>query len=171
VNRAVSNAGPLLVLAKLNLLHLLETLYDQVHIPHSVYRETVVEGLRYGHEDARRLSRFLERVGWQAEDVPTGRIPDDLRDVSLDTGERDALALALCKGDACVLMDESLGRAYARQLGLDVRGSLGVLVEAYHQSILDADRFRSALDEIVRRHDIWISPTLVKLVLWEVLGE
>lgn len=42
----VSNAGSLIVLAKLNLLHLLKELYGRVHIPRSVYDETVTEGLR-----------------------------------------------------------------------------------------------------------------------------
>jgi len=32
----VSNAGPLMALAKLNLLHLLKALYGYVHIPRSV---------------------------------------------------------------------------------------------------------------------------------------
>ena len=40
----VSNAGPLLVLAKLNVLHLLKHLYGQIHIPDAVYEETVVTG-------------------------------------------------------------------------------------------------------------------------------
>ena len=45
----VSNAGPLMVLAKLHLLHLLDLLYGRVRIARSVYEEAVVEGLRYGH--------------------------------------------------------------------------------------------------------------------------
>ncbi len=35
----VADAGPLMVLAKLNLLHLLKQLYGQVQFPRSVYEE------------------------------------------------------------------------------------------------------------------------------------
>lgn len=56
----VSNAGPLMVLAKLNLLHLLKELYHRIHFTESVYEETVNEGMRQGYEDAQTLSLFLE---------------------------------------------------------------------------------------------------------------
>jgi hypothetical protein len=39
-------------LAKLNLLHLLEPLYDRVQIPGAVYEEAVVAGTRQGFTDA-----------------------------------------------------------------------------------------------------------------------
>ena len=41
----VSNAGPLMVLAKLNLLHLLKQMYGRVQITSAVYQETVLEGI------------------------------------------------------------------------------------------------------------------------------
>jgi predicted nucleic acid-binding protein len=160
-----------MVLAKLHLLHLLAELYDRVHIPRSVYSEVVVEGLRQGFADARTLRHFLDQTGWQAEDVHADHIDDRLLDLPLDVGERDVLALAVSLGNVTVLMDETVGRSYARQYGLIVRGSLGILIEAYHSSLLDADRLRLALNEMARRSDIWISTTLIERVLWEVLGE
>ena len=94
-----------------------------------------------------------------------------LMDAQLDTGERDTLALALIMGKVSVLMDESIGRACARGYGLAVRGSLGILVEAFRQNLLDKDRLRLALNEMSRRPDIWISSTLVERVLRELLEE
>jgi hypothetical protein len=63
----VCNAGPLMVLAKLNQLHLLKELYGRVRLANSVYDETVIEGMRRGHEDARTLLRFLMQMGWEAD--------------------------------------------------------------------------------------------------------
>lgn len=57
----VINAGPLMVLAKLNLLHLLKELYGRVHFARSVYDEAVIEGMRQGYEDARTFSSFSAR--------------------------------------------------------------------------------------------------------------
>lgn len=165
----VSNAGPLMALAKLNLLHLLQELYGQVHVPRSVYDEVVAEGMRQGHEDARTLHLFLNQVGWNPEDVAPAAIPTDLREAHLDRGERDTLALALALGDALVLMDETIGRQAARAQGLAVRGSLGILIEAYRRDLIGADQLRLYFGDIARRRDIWTSPALVERLLREVL--
>ena len=41
----VTNAGPLMVFSKLNVLHLLKELYGRVLFSPSVYRETVMAGM------------------------------------------------------------------------------------------------------------------------------
>ncbi len=41
VRPVVTNAGPLMVFSKLNLLHLLKELYGRVHFSKSVYDEVV----------------------------------------------------------------------------------------------------------------------------------
>lgn len=158
----ISNVGPLIVLAKLNVLHLLKELFDHVHIPRSVYNEVVTEGLRRGHEDARTLQLFLEQVGWLPEDVTEPMIPVELRRAPLDRGEREAIALAIALGTDTLLIDEMIGRKVARAQGIMVRGSLGVLVEAYRQQLISADQLRLYFAEIVNRHDVWINPALVK---------
>ncbi len=48
----VSNAGPLITLGKLNLLHILSKLYSHVYIPKEVYEEIIVNGIRFGCIDA-----------------------------------------------------------------------------------------------------------------------
>ena len=103
----VSNAGPLIALAKLNLLHLLKALYGRVHVPRSVYDEAVIEGMRAGHEDARTLYLFLAQKGWPIEEVIPEEIPADLHAAPLDRGERETLALAVALGSKLVLMNAS----------------------------------------------------------------
>jgi len=61
----ITNAGPLMALAKLNLLHLLKDLYGRVHFARSVYDEVVVQGIRQGFEDAHVLQQFLHQEGWE----------------------------------------------------------------------------------------------------------
>ena len=167
----VSNAGPLMALAKLNLLHLLRELYGRVYFARSVYDEMVVEGMRQGHEDARTLHLFLDQTEWHPEEVDTGDISTGLREARLDRGERDTLALAERLHSALVLMDETVGRQTARERGLTVRGSLGVLVEAYQQGLIQADQLRLYFEEMVRRQDIWINPALAERLLREVLRD
>ena len=59
----VSNAGPFIILTKLNVLGLLRRLYGRVLFSGSVYDEVVVQGKRCGYSDAFRLDMFLREVG------------------------------------------------------------------------------------------------------------
>ena len=166
----ISNAGPLMVLAKLNLLNLLKQLYGRVYFARSVYDETVIEGMRQGYEDARTLFLFLDQMDWQSTELDAAGIPPGLRQVHLDRGERDTLALATASTNSLVLLHEAEARRTAREIGLRVRGSLGILVEAYRRDLIDADQLRLAFAEIARRKDIWINPALAERLLREVLG-
>jgi predicted nucleic acid-binding protein len=52
-------------------------------------------------------------------------MPADLR--QLDNGEREAIALAQTTGTTLILLDEKKGRQAARECGLSVAGTLGVI--------------------------------------------
>lgn len=163
----VANAGPLMALAKLNLLHLLKQLYGQVWLAKSVYEEVVIGGMRRGFEDARTLQRFLSQEGWEPSEV--GQVPDDIVSSYLDRGEQESIALALAL-DGLLLIDEERGRNVARRHRVKVRGTLGVLVQAYRAGLVTADQLRFYFGQIEERTDIWISSTLCRRLLQEVLG-
>jgi len=98
----VSNAGPLVAMAKLSLLHLLKELYGRVYFSRSVYDEAVTEGTRQGYQDARTLLLFLEQMNWSPQSVDPAAIPADLLEVRLDRGERDTvnrLRKTICHSD------------------------------------------------------------------------
>ena len=163
----VINAGPLIVFAKLNLLHLLKQLYGRVYFARSVYHEVVVVGLRHGYVDASTLHRFLQQEVWQPTTVAA--IPPSIQAASLDLGEQESIALAMMQ-QALLLIDEEAGRRVARNVGLSVRGSLGVLIDAYRRGLIDVDQVRFNFAEVERRTDIWISPSLCHRLLSETLG-
>jgi hypothetical protein len=163
----VANAGPLMALAKLNLLHLLKQPYGQVQFPRSVYEEVVVEGIRRGFEDAHTLQRFLSQENWKPTEVRD--VPSDLASSYLDRGERESIALALAQ-NGLLLIDEERGRAVARRLGVKVRGTLGTLIHAYRAGLITADQLRFYFGQIEERTDIWINPALCRCLLQEVLG-
>lgn len=156
-----------MVLAKLNLLHLLRILYGRVHFSASVYDEVVTQGLQRGYQDAETLELFMQQTQWSAESV----LPrNETEQLTLDRGERDTIALALNLEADLVLIDDQAARLAARALGLPVRGTLGVLIDAYHQNLIDAGQLQLYFAEIVRRSDIWINPTLVKRLAQELFS-
>lgn len=164
---AVINAGPLMVFAKLNLLHLLKKLYGRVYFADAVYREVVVVGMHHGYVDASTLHQFLQQEEWQSTTVAA--IPPSIQTASLDLGEQESIALAIMQR-ALLLIDEEAGRRVARSFGLRVRGSLGVLIDAYRRGLIDVDQLRFNFAEVERRTDIWISPSLCRRLLSETLG-
>lgn len=163
--KVVSNAGPLMVFAKLNVLWLLKELYDRVEFPLSVYRETVITGLRRGFADAQILKSFLLQNNWKpAKEI---EMPMVFQDVNLDQGEKESIVLALSK-NALLLMDEEIGRDFARQKNITVRGSLGVLIKAYKGQLISEDQLRLYFQQISERTDIWINPALCVRLLEEL---
>lgn len=66
---------------------------------------------------------------------------------TIDEGEAEAIALAMMRQPALLLMDDGPGRRAARQQGLVMTGTLGVLVEAKRRGVLGA--VRPALDALL----------------------
>lgn len=75
--------------------------------------------------------------------------------------------MALSK-NAILLMDEEKGRTAARHRNLRVKGSLGVLVQAFRSGLISDHQIRFYFQQIAQRTDIWISPALCQRILVEI---
>lgn len=148
----VADASPLRYLILIEHAHVLPTLYGRVIVPPAVITEL-------NQERTPDLVRMwlANRPIWLEVQAPT-ELLDFPRDV-LDTGEREAIALAVeIRADA-LLMDDREAREEAPRLGLDVLGTLRVLADAAEHEITDLaaafDRLRRtnfrASDELIER--------------------
>lgn len=161
----LSNAGPLIALGKLNRLDLLANLYKQVQIPQQVYTEVVTQGLARRATEALTIRLFWQQQNWPVVNVPAQILSAYNPPVTLDSGEMEVLALAQTVSNVLVLLDDEAARAEARRLNLPVRGTLGVLVQAYRNNYLTYSQTDLLLQEIAVRPDIWISAKLCQQVL------
>ena len=159
------NAGPLITLGKLNRLELLSGLYGEVQIPHTVYDEVVTCGLARGASDALTIRLFWQRNEWPVVEVPPAVLSTYTPSVILDPGERAVLALAQTMRHPLVLLDDEVARSEARRLNLQLRGTLGILAQAYHQQMLTLAQTELLIREISVRRDIWIGAKLCEQVL------
>jgi predicted nucleic acid-binding protein len=64
----------------------------------------------------------------------------------VDEGEAEAIALALHSG-ARILIDEKRGRNAAKALGLEIRGTLGLFVEAKNKGSIRS--VKDCIDELL----------------------
>ena len=159
------NAGPLMALGKLNRLDLLAGLYGKVRIPRAVYDEVVTQGLKRGASDALAVRLFWQYQAWPIVDVSESVLSAYTPPVVMDPGETQVIALAQTMPGVLVLLDDEVARSEARRLGLHLRGTLGIIVQAYRTSLLSFDHVELLIREIATRPDIWISGKLCQQVL------
>ena len=127
----VADAGPLHYLVLTNYVEVLPQLFQSVLTPRAV-------------RDELSSPKAPEAVRtWIAQSPPWLEIHADPahqdihETVPLDRGERAAIALALAVKAALVLMDDQDGAVVARQKGLAVTGTLGILDLAARRGLID----------------------------------
>lgn len=124
----VSDAGPLIALARVDALQVLRKLFGQVLIPEAVRNECCARpGI-----DTDRITTALGQQWLLA--TPVG-MPEG-RTAQLGTGERQALALAQAHPSALLLMDDRLARREAARLGLPFVGTVRVLWIAEQRGLI-----------------------------------
>jgi predicted nucleic acid-binding protein len=153
----VSNASPLINLARIGKLDLLPRLYGELTVPEAVWREVVLEG--QGQPGAEEI----ERASWIQVRSVTNRDLAQALQQELDAGEAEAIALALEMGAEFLLMDERLGRETALHMGVQCVGLIGVLIEAKHKGLISG--VRSLLDALRDVAGFWVSEALYRRVL------
>jgi predicted nucleic acid-binding protein len=167
----LNNRVVLMALAKLNALPLLKRLYGMVIISQKVYEEVVIEGLARGYSDVAVVELFWEQQRWSPMVVEPEEIPRELRGVRLDPEERESLYLASKSRETLLLVDDEVARAIARERGIQIKGTLGFLVEAFRKKLLPLEELEFLFAQIEKREDIWISPDLCRQVLAGVKKE
>jgi hypothetical protein len=120
----VSDNSPLSLFLAIDKLEILKTLYGKVIIPQAVFKELQ----EYSHL-GQDISPILEADWIEVEEVKSDDSLMELKAV-LDEGESEAIYLAkLLKADY-LLIDEHKGRKIAHNRGLEIIGSLGILILA-----------------------------------------
>ncbi|MCB1157101.1 MAG: DUF3368 domain-containing protein [Leptospiraceae bacterium] len=127
----VSNTGPIIALAKIGKIHLLEDLFGKVQIPPMVEREVFIKLSDEVEELEKAISSFIEVT---ARPVIAREILITIR--AIDAGEKEAIALAYNTG-SFLIIDDRQARIAAEKLGLNFTGSIGVLLEAKKKNLID----------------------------------
>jgi len=155
----ISNTTPLIGLSLLGRFDLLKSLFNEIVIPSAVYKELVVQGA--GRVGANEIANGVND-GWvHVKDVPSTPILVTLK-VDLDEGESEAIALALEQQADLLLMDERKGRAKAKAIGIEVTGTIGILLLAQEKGItID---LQTELEQL-RNHGFRISAALIQQII------
>ena len=160
MDKIISNATPLIYLAKSDKLTLLQNIINQVLIPKAVFREVVVEGKRLGEKDAYRVEKAIGQGWLRVEEVKNMF----LTKVSLHPGEIEVISLAKEKGIKTVLMDDAKGRSVAELAGLKPVGTLWIFLQAVKNRIIDFDEFLSTVEDIIHAGFYFKNEIYIKVI-------
>jgi predicted nucleic acid-binding protein len=155
----VSDASPLILLARIGKLSLLKELYLEIVIPLQVRNEVTK------HDDEASFLILSEiENGWiksKAKDVEISpeinRIGNNL---GLHKGEMYALSLAVNMNLKEFLADDKSARVAARILGLRAIGCLGIVMKAHQMGIITRNDAISSVQKLVKA-GLWISPEVL----------
>lgn len=147
----VVNTSPWIALSICGQIPLLEKLYTNICIPLHVKEEIMAGGRNsFGVYE-------LETCEWvrieKVNDIEKVKLLYDL-----EQGEAEVIILAKEKGIQHVLIDEKVARLQAKVLGLNVIGTLGILLMAKKNGLLNA--IKPAIAKI-QENGIWIRDEIV----------
>lgn len=157
----VSNSSPIIHLAKIGRLDLLQLLFDTIMIPRAVYRECVVEGGNRPEVELIKNAKWIRVI--EVEDTNLVK----LLKAQIDEGESETIALALEIGADVVLLDDYEAREKGKLFGLQITGTVGILLKARKEGLI-----KNLKKEIknLQLSGFWLREKFIKEIL-KTVGE
>ncbi|WP_258083772.1 DUF3368 domain-containing protein [Thermococcus thermotolerans] len=141
----VSNTSPLIGLSNIGKLEILRELFGEVFVPPAVVREfgeTLPEWVVVKHPGDRPLVTALSKL-----------LGDD---------ESEAMALALELGADFLILDDLKARKIAKELGINVIGTAGILLLAKKRGVVE--EVKPLLRELVEK-GFRIADSVIEVIL------
>lgn len=156
----VSNSSPIMNLVAIGRLNLIKHKFGKVVIPDAVWRELVIDGKgKKGVED-------IEKSDWIKVQPVRDKALVKVLAKDIDSGESEAIALAVENNADVLLLDDKSARLIAANLGLKLIGVVGILIWAKKEGIIK--QFSKELDKLREEANFRMSEDLIKRALQEV---
>ena len=153
--KAISNTSPLLYLYWIEKLDLFPKIFSEIWTPDAVVME-LKEGKENGYDvpDA-------ENYEWLKIINPLFT-PSEWLAFDLGPGELATMALAIENPKFVVILDDALARRTARAAGLEIWGTLRILIEAKNQGFVQSIE---PLLKGLQKAGMWLSEGIIQRVL------
>ncbi len=126
----ISNTSPFLYLYRIEIIHLLPKIFDEIWMPDAV-KDELVTGRIKGYDVPNPAEYKWLRI------VNPKSMPSEWLALDLGAGELAAMALALEIPTRIILLDDMLARRTAQAAGLQVWGTLKILLEAKSHGMVE----------------------------------
>lgn len=155
--KAVVDTSPLLFLSKINRLSILEK-FGHILVPNGVISE-----IRYKQDDALAIV-----IKASSDWLNIGAVKDkklfNVLTKELDEGESEVICLALEHKAKWVILDDQDARRYAHRNGLDVIGTLGLIVWAKKKRLIKS--FKAEVEKL-QKAGFYATPLLIEKLMEE----
>lgn len=145
----VTDSTVLIYIAKLDNLTYLDDLFEEVIVPEAVYDEVVTRGRKEQYTDALPVEEAANGsldVRSLSDETQT-RADEIQKSSGLGRGECTAIALAEAEDVRC-LTDDHAARKTAESLGVEVGGTIYVLLEALDRERISFEEYVTELDDL-----------------------
>ena len=137
MQKIIVNSTPLIVLGNIGYLWILKEMYGKIIIPRAVYDEVTV------HNDV--AGNLLKSERWIKVDDSVVGADRKMYRARLHAGEVEVMILAQEQAADMVIIDDNEAKKTAKYLGLNVTGTLGVLMTARKKDMI------SSLEEVLEK--------------------
>ena len=127
MRKVVVNTTPIIALADIGQLDLLQKIYGEIVIPEAVDLEVLSEPAR----------GLLDLAKWIKVVKPKVISQKSTFSARLHAGEIEVLTLAQECGADLLIIDDNAAKKTAKYLGFTVTGTMGVLLKAKHEGYID----------------------------------
>lgn len=152
--KVVSNTSPLIFLGHVDSLDLLSVCFDQVLIPEEVKAE-------FGND---KLPEIIEVQPLS----PAAKNVVDIQYGSLHRGELEAIQLADETRADLVLLDDLLARKKAKQMNLEVMGTLGIFLTSSYNGNISPKLASQKIDILINECDMFVAQNLLNHIKGEL---
>ena len=129
----IADSSPLITLGILDIFNVLPVVADAVWIPATVRDECLIlEGAAGAKEIALAITSGIIQV---KPDIPENSKIVQVLSLCLDKGQAQAIAMAKATA-SLLLIDKKNGRVAAKQMGVNITGSLAMLIKAKRAGLL-----------------------------------
>ena len=127
--KVIVNSTPIIVLCGIGKLDILRELYQEITIPDAVYGEVTVT------EDSACM-QIRNAGSWIHVESIRDNTEKKMYKAKLHAGEVEVMILAQEQKADLVIIDDNAAKKTAKYLGLPVTGTLGILLKAKRQGIV-----------------------------------
>jgi predicted nucleic acid-binding protein len=162
----VSDTTPLISLMKIGHLDLVNQMFGDVCVPKAVFAE-LVSNNKFP-EECRQIKEctYIKKI-----EVNDEKSVELLRkSTGLDLGESESIILSNTIDVSYLLMDELRGRRVAKQMGIPVMGTIGLLMIAYKENLLTKDEILDSIN-VLRNSGRHISEMLYRQLIESIENE
>lgn len=150
----ISDASPIITLVKINKLEILKKLYNEVLVPKAVYKEITSNTIYDNEIYAIKNCDFFKIVEANQENSNQIKLIGGIHN-----GESEAISYAYLNKCDLLLIDDEKARTVARNMKIEIKGTIGILIDAHAKHFLTEDEALKCEDNL-KKSTIHISNDL-----------